>query len=109
FVSEGVRAEEQPFGSTVKAAFEAKFPGVNVRHLAQTEVPGWYLIETDAAALDASILYVHESGQYVFAGGLFDVTSGRNLTREYLTRKQQDALSRLDRSRVILLTPKPAN
>jgi len=106
FVTDRVGAEEQSSGSAVKAAFEAKFPQVKVRNLAQTEVQGWYLIETDGAGLDASILYVHESGRYVFSGGLFDLNSGRNLTREYMTRKQQEVLSRLDLARVILLEPK---
>lgn len=104
FVS-GPAVAEESSGAAVRASFEAKFPGVTIKRLSQTEISGWYLVETDGAALDASILYVHESGRYVFSGGIFDLTSGRNLTREYLRRKQQEVLSRLDLSRVILLKP----
>lgn len=96
---------EEPSGQSVRATFEAKFPGVRIKHLAQSEIFGWYLVETDGAQLDASILYVHESGRYVFSGGLFDLASGRNLTREYLRRKQQEVLATLDLSKVILLKP----
>lgn len=99
-----VVAEELPEGA-VRATFEAKFPGVTIKQLSPIEIPGWYLVETDGAALEASILYVHESGRYVFSGGLFDLASGRNLTREYLRRKQQEVLSGLDLSKVILLKP----
>jgi thiol:disulfide interchange protein DsbC len=60
-----VVAEELPEGA-VRATFEAKFPGVTIKHLSPTEIAGWYLVETDGAALEASILYVHESGRYVF-------------------------------------------
>lgn len=104
FASAPVVAEEPPEGA-VRATFEAKFPGVTIKHLSPTEIAGWYLVETDGAALDASILYVHESLRYVFSGGLFDLASGRNLTREYLRRKQQEVLSGLDLSKVILLKP----
>lgn len=90
--------------SGLKEVLEKKFLGMSVKAVTKTEVPGWYLVETDTGSPDG-IMYIHEGGRYVLSGGLFDIAVGRNLTQEYVSDRQARILASLNRGQLLVLNP----
>src|SRR5512140_927283 len=72
-------SERSDVPQMLQSTMEQKFPGMNVRRVAKTEIPSWYLVETESDSPEG-LWYVHESGRYVLAGGMFDIQLGRNVT-----------------------------
>ena len=91
----------------LKDVLEKKFLGMAVKSVSKTEVPGWYLVETDTGSPDG-ILYIHEDGRYVLSGGMFDIAVGRNLTQEYVSTRQARIMSAMNREQLLVLTPAAA-
>ena len=89
---------------TIQSTLEEKFPGMHIRHVAPSEIPGWFVAETDSDGMN-SFMYVHESARYVLSGGLFDIQMGRNITQEYLRAREQNVLLTMDYSKTIVLKP----
>ena len=88
----------------LQSTMEQKFPGLHVRRVAETEIPSWYLVETESDSPEG-LWFVHESGRYVLAGGMFDIQRGRNVTQEYMRERERRVLDSLDLSKTILLQP----
>lgn len=93
--------------SALKEILEKKFIGMAVKSVSKTEVPEWYLVETDTGSPDG-ILYIHKSGRYVLSGGMFDIANGRNITQEYVTTRQSRIMSTLNREQLLVLNPSSA-
>lgn len=100
--SQGSERSDVP--QMLQSTMEQKFPGMNVRRVAKTEIPSWYLVETESDSPEG-LWYVHESGRYVLAGGMFDIQLGRNVTQEYMRERERRVLDSLDLSKTILLQP----
>ncbi|MDF0667097.1 MAG: DsbC family protein [Nitrospira sp.] len=101
-VSQGSERSDVP--QMLQSTMEQKFPGMKLRRVAKTEIPSWYLVETESDSPEG-LWYVHESGRYVLAGGMFDIQLGRNVTQEYLRERERRVLDSLDLSKTILLQP----
>lgn len=90
--------------ATLKLVIQQKFPGIQIRRVEATEIPEWYLVETDTDSQDG-IMYMHRDGRYVLAGNIFDLEMGRNLTMELSQVRHLRVLSEFDLSKTVLLSP----
>jgi thiol:disulfide interchange protein DsbC len=88
----------------LKGVIEKKFPGIRIRRVEATEIPGWYLVETETDSPDG-IMYMHRDGRYVLAGNVFDLDMGRNLTSELSQGRHLQVLSFLNSSNSLWLKP----
>jgi len=82
-----VRADE----SSLRKAFQARFPGATIENIARMPFPGMYEI-----VFDGQIIYTDERLSYVLSGNLFDLrgTKERNMTRERRNQIASDALTK---------------
>jgi len=87
----------------LKGVIEKKFPGIQIRRVEATEIPEWYLVETETDSPDG-IMYMHRDGRYVVAGNVFDIEMGRNLTSELSQGRHLQVLS-ANSSNTVLLKP----
>lgn len=79
-----------------------KWPELRIRQITATEIPEWYLVETDTDAPDG-IMYMHRDGRYVLAGNVFDIEIGRNLTKEMADARQLRVLGGWDLGKTVQL------
>lgn len=90
--------------ANLKAVIEKKFPGIQIRRVEATEIPEWYVVETETDSPDG-IMYMHRDGRYVLAGNVFDLEMGRNLTSELSQGRHLHVLSALNSSNTVELKP----
>jgi|CXWL01.1.fsa_nt_gi thiol:disulfide interchange protein DsbC len=95
---------EVDVSAKLKAVVEQKFPGIQIRRVEVTEIPEWYLVETETDSPDG-IMYMHRDGRYVLAGNVFDLDGGRNLTSELSYGRHLHVLSALNATNTVELKP----
>ncbi len=68
---------------------ETAFPGADVRDLQAAPAAGWFQFMLGGSD---KVMYIDPSGQYLFAGALFDLRNQKNLTQEFVVAKRQQVL-----------------
>lgn len=84
-----------------KEELASKLNGVTASQIADSPVPGIYQV-----TIGSSVAYVTKDGRYVFQGDITDVASGANITEETRARARVAMLSTVDRSSMIVFSPK---
>ena len=86
-------ADIQSQEASVKAHFVKKFPQVEVKAVAKSDIPGIYQLET----VGGELLYISADGKYIITGDMLkiDGTQMVNLSEEWRSKQRVDALHAL--------------
>lgn len=101
---ESSKTAEAAAMTLIRGTLEEKFPGMHIRRVVLSEIPGWYVAETDSDGMN-SFMYVHEGARYVLSGAMFDIQMGRNITHEYIRDREHKLLLQMDYTKTIVLKP----
>ena len=85
-----------------KEALAAKLPGVEVKDITDSPVPGVYQV-----AVGSNIAYVTQDGRYILEGDLYDLgNNNKNLTEDMRAQARVGMLASVDRDHMIVFSPK---